>query len=496
MSNQYYKVEEIGTVEMGLHSFTFVNYTGEKLDSKAEQEEDLSSIRSHAMRKVHERKGRSSAEVVAIKLTAPEVPPDDPTRRLLSPRPDQNWSLLKSYLAVSLLAAEIPRDASVQLDYFVHGFTPLTFPTEHIRHGCEMIRTVASTGDPALLHALCALSAMHRAQIHLEPATRRKRSFSAFDRRKNVDMAYLRHKTRAITLLRSNFSNATAIQHKALIATVALLLLIEVLCGDPSTAIAHRRGLSELIKWSQCANSRLDFLACDVLMIDIKSAILNHSPPSLAPPVSWLARFGELKDSTILSERRRTGSGFFTRRMRRYLGPCFISILSVMAQLIDTVEENASSGAMASDIDGSQFLVLEHELVVYAGGVENDDLGDRRLSECCRLGALLYCNVCIWSWPKGATLVEALLSQLRKAMSDCILLSRSSQNSQLLLWLYFLGVLADSSSETGEFYWKGLEMTARSLGIGSEDGVRNALGRFFFVERLMSHTLQELFVAL
>lgn len=243
-------------------------------------------------------------------------------------------------------------DAGIYLDYFLHGFTPSTFPTKHIRHDCDMITTVDHSRDPALLHALCAVGVLHHAQIiH---ATALNRSPGSLDGSIHKFRALLHHKTRAIALLRSRFSESTGFQHMSSTATVALLLLIEVICGDRTNSLTHRRGLLALLDQSQWQDTNEGPLVADVLMIDTKSATMNRLPPSVRPPIKWMKRFAHSKKSpsTELTGHKSMGSGFFTPDMRRDLGIPFIRISSAMEQLIDTLELNVSEGNMASEIDG------------------------------------------------------------------------------------------------------------------------------------------------
>lgn len=470
---------------MGQNNFTFVNNTAGKVGSRTEQDDDLSSIRSHAMRIVRQRRERRGLEVKSEETSSKLATGDlgRPTRRQKS---SLSSSIPERLYGIPLTLPNEPSDVGIYLDYFLYGFTPSTFPTKHIRHDCDMITTVATTRDPALLHALCALGALHHAQV-LQAASS---NFSpgSLVRSPHMFRAFSQHKMRAITLLRSRFSESTGIDYTSSTATVALLLLIEVMYGDRKTSLTHTRGLLALLDQSQWQDTEAGPLVADVLMIDTKSATLNGLPPSVRPPITWMKRFGYLKMSqysTGWTRHKCMGSGFLTAEMRRDLGIPFIRILLAMGKLIDTLELNMSEDNMASEIDGSHFLALEYELLEYQVNWEIGIYANKRVLECCRLAALLYCNICVWIWPKGTTLVESLLSQLRTAILEWTLDPKCPQNLPFLLWLYFLGTLADSNTEDGHFYQWGVRTTAGSLSLRSDGELRKELQRYFYVERAM-----------
>lgn len=363
-----------------------------------------------------------------------------------------------------------------------------------------MMMTAATTGDPALLHALCALSALHQALVIQSGRSMQNApsspSTGTLDPHSNpAALVFFQHKARAIELLRSGMAESTKSQYASSIAIVALLLLIEIINGERSIVTTHRHGLLELLGHCPFKNEEQDALFSDVLMIDVKTASLYRLKPSVVPPRKWIKKFGRLKNTIAiddLSGHSKMASAFFTNDMRSDLGIPFVLILSAMRQLVETLEASMTEDIMAVDIDGTQILTLEYELLAYAHNDASGTQTDKRLIECCRVAALLYCNLCIWTWPKGTTLVEGLLSQLRVAILDWTLDPISARNDHLLLWLYFLGTMADSSSEDGHFFRWGFKVAAQSLKRPSGGDLEEGFRRFFYSERMMGPWVQKL----
>ena len=478
-------------LQMGHVGFTFVNLSARKIQSKTSQDDDLSSIRSHAMRSVRRHRKRTTpvSRFQHTQSTARKARDElFNLQQFQGTRLDRQ--VMKSFLAISFASADTPSDAGTHLDYFLFGFTTSTFPTRRIRHDCDMIRIVATTGDQALLRALCAISALHRAQVTQTFTPGQWSSLLDSAHTRSTDC--LKHKLNAIRLLRSRFSRPDTAHLVASVATVALLLLIEVMGGDHSTISIHRRGLSDLMMQSGWQDCRFDLLTSDVLMVDIKSTALTRLPPLTGVPKSWQARFDLLKTLHCIadgSEHKDMCSGFFSSDMQHNLGAPFVLTLSAMRNMIILIDMDVFLDGPTSVIDGRHFLALEYELLLglraNAAGFPND----RRLLECCRLAALLYCNVCVWTWPKGTTLVECLLSQLRRAILDWSMDPACSRNQTLLLWLYFMGAAVDSDTEDGQFYKWGVRVVAQSLDLRTAEDLRAVLKHFFFVSRLMDKQL-------
>ena len=389
----------------------------------------------------------------------------------------------------------LPADVPQQLIYFVHGFTSLTFPTTHVRYECDILRIATSEGNPAFLHVLCAVSTIHRALVQV--TTILDRSSIAHEEKGEIRRAFLYYKQCVVILLKINISKPVDIQTKSSLATVALLLMMESLSGDTATADAHRSGLLELVKRHGEAQKLSYFMVSDVLMSDIKSATSSLSRPSMRPCVEWLSEFDRLKHLPFVPHRpdlMSLGSGFVTTKVGHYLGPALFLLMCAMRNLINAVEQSFDMGICVPDVNGAHFLVLEHQLLSFQSGTYGNGVFNKQLIECCRIGTLLYCNLCLWSWPKNATLIENLLFHLRTAISQWTPEPYVCEQFPVLLWLYFIGSFATSRAEEHQWYLKGMEDVSEWLDIQEEDHFRSVLASLFYVDRLMGQHLKDCYI--
>ena len=474
-------------------AFTFVNRTGKTVASH-EEDDDLPTIRSHAMREVRRlkslaseksphtnAKGRPSTAAKDSNGSHTSVPASE-LRRI-------SWSMALSstYCGTAIEADNFPTDGHQHLHYFVHGFTPLTFPTARVRYECDILRIALSESNAALLHALCAVGTIHQALAPQSSTLNGKTALGA--RTQQMRSVFLYHKQCAIILLQTNLSKPVSSQQTSSLATVALLLMLESLSGDTATANAHRTGLLELRK--RCNSTLKDMMVSDLLMSDIKSATSSLTQPSIKPSDDWLVEFDRLKHRPFVPYRRDLallGSGFVATKVGSYLGPALELILCAMRNLINTVEESFDC---VCDPDGAQILVLEHQILSYNSTTNTTGAFTKQLRECCRIGALLYCNLCLWTWPKNATLVDNLLFRLRAAISQCTTELYDYDQCRALLWLYFMGSFAATDGKDQRWYVNGLKTVSDRLRLDNENHFRSVVASFLYVDRLMAQHLKD-----
>ena len=482
-------------------SFTFVNLTGNPATNQ-EKEEDMPTIRSHAMREVRRRKGlawgTSAKSTTAALRSSTKVDHSDLSRssRQVSQFPKMSYSrtFANPYSATPIEFHRLPADVPWQLHYFVHGFTPLTFPTSHVRHQCDILRVAMSEGNPAVLHALCAVSTMHRLLVS---ETSIVSSDALFPSESSIEIrkAFLFHKQCAITSLQINLSKSDDVQLQSSLATTALLLMMESLSGNATAATStHRAGLLWLMKRHNQKQESSPVMTGDLLMSDIKSATSSLSRPVTKPCDDWLSKFDELTLLPFVPHRTDLvllGNGFMTAKIGQYLGPDLNLLMCAMRNLINTVEEAFDNGKHASDLTGIYFLVLEHQLLTCQREDDGNGAMGSDIAECCRIASLLYCNLCLWSWPKDATLVHNLLSHLRTAILRWTPERYSYEQASVQLWLYFMGSFATSDLQERQWYLTGMKKVTKWFDIGDEDEFRSVLAGLFYVDRLMGHHLRD-----
>ena len=295
-------------------------------------------------------------------------------------------------------------------------------------------------------------------------------------------------------LLRKDLSAQGDFQKSSSVATVALLLMIESLSGSTTTADAHRFGLLELLKCYSPNKTPLHLMVSDVLMSDIKSATSSLSKPSFGLSDEWVSGFERLKYLPFGAHRpdlAALGSGFLATNVGPNLGSAFLLLLCAMRNLINDVERIVDLKLLVPDGNGSHFLVLEHQLLSLQSGKNQNRLVSTLLAEACRIGAILYCNLCMWTWPKSATLIKNLLSHLRAAISRWKLEACAFEHCQTLLWLHFIGDFACSTIGERQWYLEGMTDLLEPLNISREDHFRSVLAKFFYVDRLMGTYLKD-----
>lgn len=465
--------------------FTFVNSTGNPI-SKDRQGDDLPTIRSHAMREVRRLRDIASSK--------PKLKSTDRMRYYIDIQAFRNQDVCccrafaNPYYGTAIQWKSLPGDVLPWLEYFLHGFKPLTFPISVVRPACDIFGIAMTEGNPALLHALCALSAIHRA---LES------SYMGSGPSGEMGRSFLYHKQRAITLLQENLSKPSDPHIKSSLATVALLLIIESLSGDSRTAKTHRSGFLELVKQWKGNPESAHLLVSDVLASEIKSGLSSDSEPLIELAEEFSTGLEMLKHAQFVPHRPallKLGSAFMDPELGQCLDPEFVLLMCAMRNLINAFEKNFDLGIGVSNVDGTHFLAIEHKLLSFRSG-NNIKGAFYSLTECCRIGALLYYNVYLWHWPKKSTLIAIMLGHLRAAMSQWTPNPRIRAHLCIRLWLYFVGSVACADLDARQWYIGGMKDVLQHLHITCENDFRAALSTTFFVDRMMGKHLKDCYNA-
>lgn len=416
----------------------------------------------------------------------------------LAPHPDQrrplslNRNLSGAFCGTAIDLDGLPSDVPRHLYNFMYGFTLLTFPTTHVHYECGIFSIAVKQGHPALLHALCAVGAVYRAlignSVYLNGPP------VVFEHTDELETAFRAHKQRAIASLRMNLLRQNDHLNTTSIAIAILLLIMETLSGDVTAASIHKSGIVQLTKLCDNASQSLKSLVSDLLMSDIKSATSSLSRPSVSINETWVSELDRLRLLPYVPYRpdlTSQGSGFATVNISQQLGHALTQLMCATRNLINAVEQDFHLGVGVSGIDGVHFLVLEHQLLSLASGEGIKDVLDGGLAECCRIGALLYCNLCLWTWPKNATLVTNLLSYYRAAITNWKPNLEIYEQQTLLLWLYFMGSFGSTRTEDRDWYLSGMRDVSERLSIKTQYEYHCILSKFFYVDRLMKQHLDD-----
>lgn len=476
-----------------LCDLTFVNHVGNPALIN-QKEDDMPTIRSHAMREVQRRRKlarQTSGRWEVDERSPTEVKNSNWRRMPLRSTPSIKISHSMTQLNETPIELEhLVPNVLQHLHYFVHGFTPSTFPTTHIRHKCDILPIAFSLKDPMLLHALCAISTMHQTLTYGSGIL----SISSVvpEHYDTVNSSFLYHKQRAISSLRTSLLAGSGSRNPSIQATIILLLTVEILRGDQVTASAHKSGLLELVKYGEWTRKSPHLMLSDAMMSDLKSSASSLSQPSVLPDGNWVNELDKLKCQPFEPHRpdlASLGSGFMTLDTRNSLGSYFVRLMRAMQHLINAVEQSYDLGIGVSQIDGTHFLVLEHQLLSFQSYRRGVSSLNSKLTECCRLAALLYCNLCLWSWPKTSTLIKNLSGHFHQAMEALLSELQVGEQLPIMLWLYFIGSLATSSTDELKWYLKGTMRVYSVLGVEDEVHFRSILANFLYVDRLLGEHL-------
>lgn len=314
---------------MAQRQFTFINRTGgpNRID---QNEDDIPTIRSHAMREVRRRRHLKVNSQSRRKVTAHSstITNDNDGCSLyaitsLSSVVDEKRPLSTFPLGTAIGTMGISLQNFQHLHYFMQSFKSLTFPISYIRHSCDILRVALSQRSPAVLHALCAVSTLHQAVIQNHGTGTATVPVLKADQR-TIGRVFLYHKQRAIVSLQMSLSSSSALQDPSSMATVALLLLIESLSGDIATSNTHRRGFVELVDRYGMPHKETDLTSSDVLMADIKSATSSLLRPSMRICNTWMTDLNQLGRAMFVPHRTELlylGSGFMTGQVSDHLDP-------------------------------------------------------------------------------------------------------------------------------------------------------------------------------
>lgn len=493
---QLSKIRDLAQQEKMLCGLTFVNHLNTP-PSKLDKEDNAPTIRSHAMREVIRRKNliQRLSKTPAPKHADPAMSEESYHCQAVAQPLSAREVCCNTNVRLGNFGDfnPLPPDASQHLHYFVHGFTPSTFPTAHIRHECDILAIALTVRDPSLLHALCAISIAHRS---LEQEHKALESLIEPGSGETTGLALLRHKQNAIAWLQKSLSTHGKTRNPSSQATIVLLLTIETLCGDTVTANTHKFGLMELVRRTTPVSGSSSLLRSDILMSDIKSAASGFSELSIKPDVEWIDCFDRLKHMPFTAHRpdlALLGSGFMTPAARESLGNELVLLLLGMRQLVNVLELHSDAGIDASAITGTSFLVLEHELLSYRSVNEKAGAFNESIGKCCRLAALLYCNLCVWKWPKASTLIKNLSERLCQAVSEWTLTTPASGDLPLVLWFNFMGTFAASNEGQLRWYLKGITAVSNWIGIKTDLHLQSVLQTFFCADKLLEEHISTVY---
>ena len=505
--------------------FAFIHHAENAAQGKSDAD-DLSTIRSHAMRNVRrERRLRdeesrqsppapqdrittsaplTSSEAQLIQRDSHEPPHTDyspeTTSRISRYATSSDLSNLLRYTTPSQSSIEIAEDITLRssggivLDQLVPGFTQYlkyfikTFSgsldprNAHVPVSFAQIAIIE--GDAALLHTICYAAAAHKAlvggiDIHTD--------WSELDEAdRSVLESFVQHKDKALSLLKNGLSDIFQACTDTSILTVSLFLVAESFFGDECGIAVHVKGLGQMVLQRGGREAIPHEIYHYVVMADVKTSVLTLSAPSLSLTRRMFDLYFEA-ESQFLSRQSSTSTGtvfsFLLPPLSPLLSQDMIRCFRVLCYLVETIESSFQS-SMASPSLRTHFLVLEHQLLCLS--VEN------AISACYRLALILYCNIALWSWPKASALIKNLLDHLRQASNSCGSDLREQAHSDMLIWCLLLGSFASMDDEIQNFFLDRLQEILSRRNFKNLSQVRSTLPGYFYIDRTFENQLRSL----
>ena len=508
-----------------LTEFAFIHHAENAAQGKSDAD-DLSTIRSHAMRNVRrERRLRDEESRQSLSspqnrtaTPAPLTPSEDQLIQRDSdepPRPDyspETSSRISRYATSSdlsnLLRYTTPHQNSIDtaedinlrssggvvLDQLVPGFT------QYLKYFIKMFsgsvdprnahmpvlfaQIAIIEGDAALLHTICYAAAAHKAlvggiDIHTD--------WSELDEAdRSVLESFVQHKDKALSLLKNGLSDHFQACTDTSILTVSLFLVTESFFGDESNIAVHVKGLKQMVLQRGGREAIPHEIYHYVVMADVKTSVLTQSAPSLSLTGRMFSLYVEA-ETRFLSRQSSTSTSTVFSFLQRPLSPLLsqdmIRCCHVLCHLIDTIESSFHSSTASPSLR-TNFLVLEHQLLCLS--VEDT------IAACYRLALILYCNIALWSWPKASALIRSLLDHLREAINSSGSDLHEQVHSDMLIWCLLLASFASMDDEIRKFFLDRLHDTLSRRDFRSLSQVRSTLPGYFYVDRTFENQLRSL----
>ncbi|OJK01310.1 hypothetical protein ASPACDRAFT_1866705 [Aspergillus aculeatus ATCC 16872] len=516
--------------------------------SKGTRAEDLKRIRSHVMSE-HNRKKRLASTQLHKRRTwkqvafrsAPVKPDSGPhgQAQAQAPTPAQEQSAVlpsqeKGTEVLSSVSSLIPRGLGLQsaIDPFNTSHTPLT--DRMMRHLQHFLVDLSQDGVPfqsgrldkikmhwgkliqnnaACLHAcICVASsdiALRTRELPLKAS--RNKGFSA------LLLDTFHHRGETIRLVNSGLSDPARAASDGLIASVSMLLTIEIATGTPAYLKMHLAGLRQMvglrksfidvpypvryqISWT---DSRV---ACMSLTKPIFPPVRNPRPEThpIPPPTAHLARLG-----TALLQLSHCPGATISPKLAEIIHD--LVQLTWYAEAIHAAESDSpplydDDDEPTEDYFNGEVLYVEYMLLsdrYTATGLAKDD--DASIEGCVRLACLLFHNSTLWSfYPSMAGLFPQPIRALRVALEQLLDPARGASPiiplpaayPNLLLWVLVMGACSCSSSCSSAsanvsaalaperaFFVRTLARALHAHAVTSPDELRRRLGLFFYLDR-------------
>ncbi|CAK41797.1 transcriptional regulator family: Fungal Specific TF [Aspergillus niger] len=502
--------------------------------------EDLKRIRSHVMSEHNRKKRLSSTELHkrrSWKRVASQPPETDreyaegpvwPKAELAAqasvPQRSTDSQGQEDELICSV-SSPIPRSLGIQsaIDPFNTSHTPLT--DRMMRHLQHFLVDLSQDGVPfqnrrldtikrhwgeliqnnkACLHAcICVASsdiALRTSELPLKSSSNKPFSPLLLDT--------FHHRGETIRLVNSGLSDPLRAASDGLIASVSMLLTIEIATGTPAYLKMHLAGLRQMVALRRSFIDVPYPVRYQISWTDIRVACMAYTKPifppvrntrpqtyPILPPTAELA----LLASPLLQLSQLTGA---------LIGPQLSKIIFDLVQLTWYAEAIRAADyqiydEQTEDYFNGEVLYIEYMLLsdrYTETGIVKEDAS---IEGCVRLVCLLFHNSSIWAfYPANAGIFPQPIIALRAALEETLATGAFTAHPDLLIWILVMGACSCNTALAHErtFFVQTLARMVHLHAITSWKDLRTRLMPFFYLDRCYLASLQllwnELLVAL
>ncbi|GFN21618.1 short chain dehydrogenase family protein [Aspergillus tubingensis] len=418
-------------------------------------------------------------------------------------------------VVICSVSSPIPRSMGLQsaIDPFNTSHTPLT--DRMMRHLQHFLVDLSQDGVPfqnrrldtikrhwgeliqnneACLHAcICVASsdvALRTSELPLKQSSNRRLSPLLLDT--------FHHRGETIRLVNSGLSDPLRAASDGLIASVSMLLTIEIATGTPAYLKMHLAGLRQMVALRKSFVDVPYPVRYQISWTDIRVACMAYTKPifppvrntrpqgyPILPPTTQLA----LLASPLLQQPQLPDA---------LIGPQLSEIIFDLVQLTWYAEairaaDYQNYDEQTEDYFNGEVLYIEYMLLSDRYSQTGTVKEDASIEGCIRLACLLFHNSSIWAfYPANAGVFPQPIIALRTALEGVLATGAFSAYPDLLVWILVMGACSCNVALARErtFFVQTLARVVRLHAITSWKELRARLMPYFYLDRCYLASLQ------
>ena len=312
---------------------------------------------------------------------------------------------------------------------------------------------------------------------------------------------FVDYKVKAIKILNEKMSIPEQAIETPTVYAIIQLLGIEIVSGNAGEIAVHLDGLRRLLYlrggYHGLPATVLEIILTACYMVAIMTETMPLSPPPLklrAVAPSTSALIADNTDPHLQS----MAIGILDAEVRTRFSAKLIEAFQDLREVTLYREFFHTHNCRISAAEDEYFVLKSYHLRYVAISIPFDDNTSSNepkmlgFQEACRLALLIFWNANLMSATPSSAFFRYLTTALKAALEKSELKTFWHPNTDLLMWVLFLGAHISAGQSERPWYVLNLARGSWLKGLREKDDFRALLMRFYYIDRVYAKSLQDI----